>query len=170
MIAFLKRWQEKRFLASVYRLIDTEDEYEFDTELIGKFYRAVEITLERANNDVTVRSLNVGMYRKAVDLNDSLGKINGELSEEGDLENSYNLQQEPSNVQLDEWLVDETGRRIDYYYFMSELKERVNFHVSVMNNVRGQLNKVRSQTLRHSLYMVHHDLLSLAEVHLRHYR
>lgn len=166
MLAFFTR-KPRSHLDAALKLINKGDKYAVTPENIKLLYLAVEETLAGEIPDVGIREQNIELYRNLKDFVSTIERANESLMSTFSVDENFNLKQSLDNFRLDEWLVDHENRRTDYYAFLKTLLNLVVDHLIAMEQSRGQIGKNQYRGMLSSLYSVHCDMLSLAELHLR---
>lgn len=169
MFAYFRRRKNAQILAKALAVFEKEEPYEISVDNIETLYNAVAVNLVLAQDDISIRRNLIEFYREPQDLLDVLQAVNHALLTEGEVEINYNIHQALRREQIDNWLLTADKRRRLYYDFIQQLSEGVMRHIFALRLAEQKMNKVYHQTLLRSLYTVHCDILSVAEVHLRHY-
>ena len=168
MLSFFRR-QKLDPVKTALKLINKGEKYAVTRDNIETLYTAMAKLRENVPNDVAYREQYVDLYRPLKEFTDTVNRINEILSEHQAVVENYNLKQALTRYKLDEWLVDHEKRRADYYAFIDVLIPSVVEHLLLLDQLKKGMNKNQYQGMLLSLYTVHCDMLSIAEVHLRYF-
>ena len=153
----------------VLSLIDEKEKYPVTPDTIRLFYQAIQQAMTEKIDTVAIRSLSVELYRTRKDLIDSLDKANDELRHSVTANTNFNHLQSLFEFSIDRWAIDSKDRRLEYSALLHDLVEQVTEHLSLLERCQKEKSKVRYQSTLSNLYTLHCDMLTLAEVYLRHF-